>query len=167
MADQAVTLATATSASNGVKIEVLSAETTRQTGFTHRFRIPFDILNTSTWTTQGDTVTVTLGSTPTKFIVTKAAVNIATAFATTGTLTIQVGTDGDPDNFVDAQDAKTAAVLIGASGAVPVTEAGTVGVASDVLVARFTTQGSTGAPADITAGVAEVLLGVVDVNDCI
>jgi hypothetical protein len=68
---------------------------------------------------------------------------------------------------VDAQDAKTAAVLIGASGAVPVTEAGTVGVASDVLVARFTTQGSTGAPADITAGVAEVLLGVVDVNDCI
>ena len=167
MADQAVTLATASSASNGTRCEVLSAETTRQTGFTHRFRIPFDVINTSTWTTQGDTVTVTLGSTPTKFIVTKAAVNISTAFATTGTLTIQVGTDGDPDNFVDAQDAKTAAVLIGASGAVPVTEAGTIGVASDVLVARFTTQGSTGAPADITAGVAEVLLGIVNVDDAI
>ena len=167
MADQAVTLSTATSASNGVKIEVLSAETTRQTGFTHRFRIPFDVINTSTWTTQGDTVTVTLGSTPTKFIVTRAAVNIATAFATTGTLTLQVGTDGDPDNFIDAQDAKTAAVLIGATGAAPVTEAGTVGVASDVLVARFTTQSATGAPSDITAGVAEVLLGIVDVNDAI
>lgn len=167
MADQSVTLATATSASNGVKIELLSAETTRQTGFTHRFRIPFDVINTSTWTTQGDTVTVTLGSTPTKFLVDKALVNISTAFATTGTLTIQVGTDGDPDNFIDAQDAKTAAVLIGSQGAEPVTEAGTVGVASDVLVARFTTQGATGAPSDITAGVAEILLSVVDINDAI
>ena len=165
MADQSVTLATATSASNGVKIELLSAETTRQTGFTHRFRIPFDVINTSTWTTQGDTVTVTLGSTPTKFLVDKALVNISTAFATTGTLTIQVGTDGDPDNFIDAQDAKTAAVLIGSQGAEPVTEAGTVGVASDVRVARFTTQGATGAPSDITAGVAEILLSVVDIND--
>ena len=167
MADQAVTLATATSASNGVKIELLSAETTRQTGFTHRFRIPYDVINTSTWTTQGDTVTVTLGSTPTKFLVDKALVNISTAFATTGTLTIQVGTDGDPDNFIDAQDAKTAAVLIGSQGAEPVTEAGTVGVASDVLVARFTTQAATGAPSDITAGVAEILLSVVDINDAI
>lgn len=167
MADQAVTLATASSASNGTRCEVLSAETTRQTGFTHRFRIPFDVLNNAAWTTQGDTVTVTLGSTPTKFIVTKAAVNISTAFATTGTLTIQVGTDGDPDNFVDAQDAKTAAVLIGASGAVPVTEAGSKGIASDVLTTTFTTQAATGAPSDITAGVAEILLGVVNVDDAI
>ena len=148
-----------------MRIDVLPAEVTRQTGFTHRYRIPFDILNDATWTTQGDTVTVTLGSTPTKFLVDKAAVNISTAFATTGTLTIQVGTDGDPDNFVDAQDAKTAAVLAGAAGAIPVTEAGSYGIASDVLVARFTTQGATGAPADITAGVAEVFLSVKDLGD--
>lgn len=167
MADQAVNLATATSASNGVKIELLPAETTRQTGFTHRFRIPFDIINNSSWTTQGDTVTVTLGSTPTKFLVDKALVNISTAFATTGTLTIQVGTDGDPDNFIDAQSAKTAAILIGEKGAAPVTEAGTVDVTSDVLVARFTTQAATGAPSNITAGVAEVLLGIIDINDAI
>jgi hypothetical protein len=167
MADQAVTLATATSASKGIKIEQLSAEQTRQTGFTHYFRVPFDILNNSSWTTQGDTVTVTLGSTPAKFLVDKALVNISTAFATTGTLTIQVGTDGDPDNFIDAQSAKTAAVLAGASGALPVTEAGTYDVASDVLVARFTTQSATGAPADITAGVAEIFLGVRDLNDII
>jgi hypothetical protein len=110
---------------------------------------------------------VTLGSTPTKFLIDKAAVNISTAFATTGTLTIQVGTDGDPDNFIDAQDAKTAAVLIGSQGAEPVTEAGTVGVASDVLVVRFTSQSATGALSDITAGVAEVFLGIVDIDDLI
>lgn len=167
MADKSVTLATASSASNGVKIELLSAETKRQTGFTHRFRIPFDILNDAAWTTQGDTVTVTLGSTPAKFLIDKALVNISTPFTTTGTLTIQVGTDGDPDNFIDAQDAKTAAILIGSQGAEPVTEAGTVGVASDILWARFTTQSATGAPADITAGVAEVLLGIIDINDAI
>jgi hypothetical protein len=167
MPDQSVTLASATSASNGVKIELLSAETTRQTGFTHRFRIPFDVLNNAAWTAQGDTVTVTLGSTPTKWLVDKALVNISTPFTTTGTLSIQVGTDGDPDNFVDAQDAKTAAILIGSQGAEPVTEAGSFGIASDVLVARFTTQGSTGAPADITAGVAEVLLAIRDINDAI
>lgn len=167
MADQAVTLSTATSASNGIRIDVLPAEVTRQTGFTHRFRIPFDILNDAAWTGQGDTVTVTLGSTPAKFLVDKALVNISTAFATTGTLTIQVGTDGDPDNFVDAQDAKTAATLAGAAGALPVTEAGSYGVASDVLVARFTTQGSTGAPADITAGVAEVFLSIKDLSDLV
>lgn len=165
MADQPVTLATASSASNGVKIETLSAETKRATGFSHRFRIPFDILNNSSWTTQGDTVTVTLGTTPAKFLIDKAAVEISTAFATTGTLTIQVGTDGDPDNFIDAQDAKTAAILIGSQGAEPLTEAGTIGVASDVLVARFTTQGSTGAPSNITAGVADVYLSIVDMAD--
>lgn len=165
MADQAVTLATASSASNGILIERLSAEQTRQTGFTHRWRIPHDVLNDATWTGQGDTVTVTLGSTPTKFLVDKALVNVRTAFATTGTLTIQVGTDGDPDNFVDAQDAKTAATLAGAAGAIPVTEAGSYAVASDVLVARFTTQGSTGAPADITAGSLDILLAVRDLAD--
>jgi len=165
MADQAVTLATATSATNGKLLTRLSAEQTRETGFTHRWRIPFDVLNNASWTTQGDTVTVTLGSTPTKFLVGKAAADIRTAFATTGTLTLQVGTDGDPDNFIDAQTAKTAAIIIGASGALPVTEAGTVGIASDVLTATFTTQGSTGAPSDITAGSVDIYLSVIDLTN--
>jgi hypothetical protein len=165
MADQAVTLATASSASNGILIERLSAEQTRQTGFTHRWRVPFDTLNNAAWTGQGDTVTVTLGSTPTKWLVDKAAVDIKTAFATTGTLTIQVGTDGDPDNFIDAQDAKTAAVILADTSATVKTEVGSFGIASDVLTCTFTTQGSTGAPSNITAGVADILLAVRDLAD--
>ena len=167
MADQSVTLATATSASNGIKIERLSAEQTRQTGFTHRWRIPFDVINNSTWTTQGDTVTVTLGATPATFLVDRAAYIVTTAFATTGTLTLQVGTDGDPDNFIDAQDAKTAAVILADIGATVKTEAGSMGIASDVLVARFTTQAATGAPSNITAGSVDILLGVIDLADII
>lgn len=163
MADQAVTL----SAVSGAIIERLSAEQARQTGFTHRFKIPYSGINNSSWTGQGDTVTVTLGTTPTRFLIDKAAMIVTTAFATTGTLTAQVGTDGDPDNFIDAQSVTSAAVLIGSQGAEPVTEAGSFAAASDVLVVRFTTQAATGAPADITAGELEVLLGIIDLDDLI
>lgn len=165
MADQGVILATAVSARKRTLIELLSAETTRQTGFTHRFRIPFDVLNNASWTTQGDTVTVTLGSTPGFWIVDKAAAVVTTAFATTGTLTLQVGTDGDQDNFIDAQSCKTTGVCLGAAGAVPVTEAGSFDKVSDVLVARFTTQSATGAPSNITDGEVEIFLGIRDLTD--
>jgi len=167
MADQSVTLATASSASRGTVLEVLSAEQTRQTGFTHRFVIPFDIINTSTWTTQGDTATVTLGSTPTHFLVDKAAYYVETAFATTGTLTLQVGTDGDPDNFIDAQDAKTAGWYLADTSATVKTEAGSFGSTSDVLVARFSSQAATGALSDITAGKVHVLLSIIDLGDIV
>jgi hypothetical protein len=155
MADQTATL-------SSELVEVLPAETVRQTGFTHRFSIPYTQVKNSAWTTDGDTVTLTLGSTPTKWLVDKVAVDIKTAFTTDGTLTIQVGTDGDPDNFLDAQDAKTAALLLADTSATVKTEAGSFGIASDVLVARFTTQAATGAPSDISAGEAVVYLAIRD-----
>lgn len=165
MADQTAVLATeiATTPSKG-SIEVLSAEQTRQTGFTHKFVIDFTAINDSSWTTDGDTVTVTLGTTPAKFLVDKVAVYIATAFTTDGTLTLQVGTDGDPDNFLDAQDAKTKAWLLADTSATVKTEAGSFGDASDTLVARFTTQAATGAPSDISAGSAEIYLSIIDLD---
>jgi hypothetical protein len=143
-------------------VEVLPAETVRQTGFTHKFTIPYTQINNAAWTTDGDTVTLTLGRTPTKWLVDKVAVDIKTAFTTDGTLTIQIGTDGDPDNFLDAQDALTAALLLADTSATIKTETASFGIASDVLVARFTTQAATGAPADIDAGEAVVWLAVRD-----
>jgi hypothetical protein len=155
MADQTATLDTSL-------LEVLPAETVRQTGFTHKFTIPYTQINNAAWTTDGDTVTLTLGRTPTKWLVDKVAVDIKTAFTTDGTLTIQIGTDGDPDNFLDAQDALTAALLLADTSATIKTETASFGIASDVLVARFTTQAATGAPADIDAGEAVVWLAVRD-----
>lgn len=155
MADQTATIASE-------YVEVLPAETVRQTGFTHKFTIPYTEINTSTWTTDGDTVTLTLGSTPAKWLVDKVAVDIKTAFVTDGTLTVQIGTDGDQDNFLDAQDAKTQALLLADTSATVKTEAGSFGIASDVLVARFTTQAATGAPSDISAGEAIVYLAIRD-----
>lgn len=137
--------------------------------FTHKCIVDFaDVNGTNaggTWTTDGDTVTITLMATPADWAVTAAAVNISTAFATDGTLTYELGTDGDTDNFLTATDALTAAPEIAAAGAVPVTLAGSFGAASDNLVIRFTTQAATGAPADITAGRAEIFLSLVAFNE--
>jgi len=155
MADQTKTI-------DASLVEVLPAETVRQTGFTHKFTIPFTEVNNAAWTTDGDTVTVTLGATPVKWLVDKVAVDVTTAFVTDGTLTIEVGTDGDEDNFLDAQSAKTKALLLADTSATVKTEAGSFGIASDVLVARFTTQAATGAPADISAGSLTVFLGMRD-----
>lgn len=156
MADQAVTLSTS-------KVSKLTEnEVSQNGGFTHRFEIDFTDINDSTFTTDGDTVTVTLPDTPADFVVTKALAQVVTAFATDGTLTVMAGTDGDPDNFITAVDAKTAGPKITAIGAAPTTLVGSFGTAADTLVARFTTQAATGAPADITAGKVVLLLGLID-----
>ena len=132
-------------------------------GFTHRWTVNYDDINNAAWTTDGDTVTVTLGTLPTEFLVDKCAVYVETAFTTDGTLTISVGTDGDVDNFLDAQDAKTAGPIVADTGATVKTETGSIGSAGDVLVAQFATQAATGAPSDISAGKLHILLGIVDV----
>lgn len=157
MPDQTATL-------NPALAEVLPAETVRQSGFTHKWTVPFSQINNSAWTTDGDTVTITLGTTPARHVVTKAAALVTTAFVTDGTLTVQVGTSTDQDNFIDAQSCKTAGPLIGAAGAVPVTEAASFGNTAQTLVARFTTQASTGAPSDISAGEVVIFLGIDDLG---
>jgi len=160
MADQAVTLATATSATNGKLLIKLSQEESVNTGFTHKWRIPFDVINTSTWTTQGDTVTVTLGTTPTRYIVDRALISVTTAFATTGTLTVSLGTSSNTALCIAATTAKTDSQITGAAGAVVANK--TEGVAAATLQARFTTQAATGAPSDITAGSCDIWLRMID-----
>lgn len=138
-------------------------------GWTHKAVIDFEDVNGTnaggTWTTDGDTVTITIGSTGTDFVVAKAAANVATAFATDGTLTYAFGTDGDPDNFLTATDALTAAPEIAAIGGAPVTLAGSFAAAADNIVVQFATQAATGAPADITAGRLEVFLELYSLNE--
>ena len=72
----------------------------RAQGFTHKFTILYTDIDEGSGST--DTVTAVLGNTPTDFVVTKAMVNVTTAFAGTGGLTIQVGTAGDPNGFITA-----------------------------------------------------------------
>jgi len=162
MPDQAVTLATATSNSNNIRLAPLSAEVAGEYGFTHVFRVPFDIINNSAWTAQGDTVTVTLGTTPAAYLVDRVAVYIPTAFATTGTLTLSVGTSANTALALAAASCTTAGMLTAAAGGVPANKV--EGISAATLVCRFTTQAATGAPSNITNGIAEIYLRILDLG---
>ena len=134
----------------------------RAQGFTHKYTIKYTDIDEGSGSS--DLVTVTLGATPTDFIISKAMVNITTAFAGTGGLSIQVGTDGDPNNFITATSVLTAGPLISAAGAAPVTLAGTFAVASDALEALFTNS-SSGSPSALTAGELDIYLAMHSAND--
>ncbi len=146
-------------------MQPLSNEETLKTGFTHMVTIEASDIN-GTAGAQGDTVTVTIGETGGNFLVDKAAAYVETAFTNdpSGTLTLQVGTDGDPDNFLAATSVKTAGPFATVAGATPETEAGSYAAATDVLVARFSTQAATSAPGDITAGKVHIFLAVHDLH---
>jgi len=134
----------------------------RAQGFTHKYTIKYTDIDEGSGSS--DTVTVSLGDTPTDFVISKTLVNITTAFAGTGGLSIQVGTDGDPNNFITATSVLTAGPLISASGASPVTLAGTFAVASDALEALFTNS-SSGSPSALTAGELDIYLAMHSAND--
>ena len=141
---------------------LLSAQARAASGFTHKWTIKYTDIDVGSGSS--DTVTVALGNTYADFVITKAMINVTTAFAGTGGLTVQVGTDGDPNNFITAITVLTAGPTISAVGAAPVTLAGTYAVAADALEALFTNS-SSGSPSALTAGEMDIYLGMLNAND--
>ena len=134
----------------------------RAQGFTHKFKILYTDIDEGSGSS--DTVTVSLGDTPTDFIVTKALINVTTAFAGTGAMTVQVGTDGDPNNYITATSILAVGPTIAGAGAAPVTLAGSFAAASDALEALFTNS-SSGSPDALTAGEMDIYLAMHSAND--
>ena len=134
----------------------------RAQGYTHKYTIKYTDIDEGSGSS--DTVTVTLGATPTDFVISKAMVNVTTAMAGTGALTIQVGTDGDPNNFITATSVAAVGPIISAVGAAPVTLAGTFAAASDQIEALFTNS-SSGSPSALTAGELDIYLAMHSAND--
>ena len=134
----------------------------RAQGFTHKYTIKFTDIDEGSGSS--DTVTVTLGATPTDFVISKAMVNVTTAMAGTGALTIQVGTDGDPNNFITATSVAAVGPIISAIVAAPVTLAGTFAAASHQIEALFTNS-SSGSPSALTAGELDIYLAMHSAND--
>ena len=155
MANTAVTLPDA-------RKSVLSNQERAQ-GFTHKFKVLYTDVDEGGGSS--DTVTVTLGDTPTDFIITKALVNVTTAYGgTAGGFAIEVGTDGDPNNFIDSTTVKTAGPIIVGAGAAVKTLAGSFAVASDVLSAVFTNSTS-GSPSALSQGELDIYLSMHSAND--
>ena len=133
----------------------------RAQGFTHKYTIKYTDIDEGTGSS--GTVTVTLGNTPTDFVISKAMVNVTTAFAGTGALAVEVGTDGDPNNFITSTSVAAVGPIISAVGAAPVTLAGTFAAASDAIEALFT-HSSSGSPSALTAGECDIYLAMHSAN---
>ena len=133
----------------------------RAQGYTHKWTIKYTDIDEGSGSS--DTVTVSLGDTLTDFVISKAMINVTTAFAGTGAMTVQVGTDGDPNNYITAVTILTAGPTISAAGGAPVTLAGSFAVAADDLEALFTNS-SSGSPSALTAGEMDIYLAMHDAN---
>ena len=153
MADSAKTL-------SKTKVVPLLEQETSRTGFTHKFVIDYTDTNTGTGAT--DTETVTLGTTPAKFVCTHALVNVATAFAGTTAMTISVGFGSNTSAAVAATSVLTAGIITvaGTGVATASTSTGT----SAVAIKAVFTNATGGSPSALTAGQAVVYLRLLDVD---
>ena len=127
-------------------------------GFSNKFHV--DYSDVAFGSTDADTVTMTLGTLPSNFVLNNALVNITTAFQGTTAFSINVGTTSSTSALVTAQSVKTAGVLAG----VPTTATLVKGTASVNLVATFT-NATGGSPSALTAGALDIYLNIVDLSD--
>jgi len=142
---------------------VLSAQARAYSGFTHKWTVKYTDVDDGSGAT--DDIILALGNTPANFIITRAMVNVTTAFdGTAGTFKIEVGTDGTDNNFIAAADVKTAGPIIDDAGAVPNTLVGSFAATADALTATFT-NASSGAPEDLTAGELDIYLAMISTDD--
>jgi hypothetical protein len=140
------------------QVDILSLQE-KAAGFTHKWTIAYTDVDEGTGTT--DTVTAALGNTPSNFIVAKVAANVTTAFAGTGAFTMEVGTDGDPNNFIESTSVKSAGTILAAAGAAPATLAGSHAQAADALEVVFT-NATSGSPSALTAGSVDIYMQLIE-----
>lgn len=145
MANTAVTVLRA-------KTTPLSADEAAFTENTVKFHVDYTDINFGTTST--DTVTMTLGNTPTNWFYQNAKVQIGTAFAGTTALTVNVGTTSSTSGFVTAQSILTGGTLLGVS-------TNLTGTTAISLVAIFT-NATGGSPSALTAGALDIYLSVLD-----
>lgn len=134
----------------------------RHNGFTHKWTIRYSDIAFGAGST--DTVTVTLGTTPTKWICSQAVAVLRTVFAgTTGGLTVKIGATDD-DFAIAAVSVLSGNVLQPSTGPNTVAApANAFGVAAQTLKAIFTNSVS-GSPAGVTSGEMDIYLSLVDIT---
>ena len=136
----------------------------RLNGFTNKYSVLYSDINTTSATASTDTVTLTLGATPTFWAVTGAAVNVTTAFAGTGGFAVALGITGTAANIMASQSVLAKGFLQPSNGAGTVaTPTTTTSTASTSLKAVFTNSvGSS--PSSLTAGALDIHLKILDLS---
>lgn len=154
MADTAITI-------NDDRVSPLSTQEQAAFGFNTKFTVLYSDIAYGTGSS--DTVTLTLGSTPAKWYVDRAMINVSTAFAGTTAMTVIVGSTSDTDAFVTSTSILTAGV-IGVAGFSPVTVTNSSSTSAVSLRATFT-NATGGSPSALTAGALDIYLRVKDTTE--
>lgn len=152
MADTAVTI-------SDDRVSPLSNQERAATGFSHKFRVLYSDINSGTGST--DTVTLTLGATPAKYIVNAGLVYVSTAFAGTGAMTIIVGPATSTAALIASTSILTAGALVATVGT-PIST-NLKAVTAGTFVATFTNS-SSGSPSALTAGELAIYINIQDLS---
>lgn len=134
----------------------------RLNGFTNKYTVKYSDIALSSATGSTDTVTVTLGTTPTVWAANRAVANVTTAFAGTGGLALTVGTSGSTAAILASASVLTAGLKQNTNGMNSVaTPTSATSTASASLVAVFTNSvGSS--PSVLSAGELDIYLNILD-----
>ena len=134
----------------------------RLNGFTNKYTVKYSDIALSSATGSTDTVTVTLGTTPTVWAASRAVANVTTAFAGTGGLALTVGTSGSTAAILASASVLTAGLKQNTNGMNSVaTPTSATSTASASLVAVFTNSvGSS--PSVLSAGELDIYLNILD-----
>ena len=127
-------------------------------GYSHKFHVDYSDVNSGTGAS--DTVTLTLGTLPSTWVVENALVNVSTAFAGTTAFTVVVGTTTTTNAFITSTSVLTAGV-IGSPLSAALTNA--TATSSKDLVAVFT-NATGGSPSALTAGALDIYLNIIDLS---
>lgn len=133
----------------------------RHAGFTHKFKVKYSDIQYGTGST--DTVTMTIGTTPAKWIIPQAMANVTTAFAGAGSqaLTMKVGATDD-DFAIAATSVFTAGIIQPSTGCNTVAAIATSTSTSAQTLKIIFTNATAGSPSELTAGEVDVYLKIVD-----
>ncbi len=153
MASQTITI-------NDDRVSPLSLQEEAGTGFSHKFTVLYQDIALAAANGTTDTVTVTIGSTPTRWFISRAMANVRTAFAGTGGLTLAVGTSANTGGAIAATSVLTAGV-IGLAGFPPANAAQSTATSAATLQLLFTNSVS-GSPSALTAGAVDVYINLQD-----
>ena len=131
---------------------------------TTRYIIPYSVINVASSTASGDTVTVTLGSTPTYWMGSRAYAFIASSFTGVSSITMSLGTTTNAVCFIASASVSAAVGTVITTGANTIASVAN-GQASASLTteAIFTTLSASGFNA-VAAGQVEIVLTVVDLQ---
>jgi hypothetical protein len=157
MANFAVTLP-------GARISPLIKPERNALGTSVRYLVLSSDVAVASATGNADTITVTLGTTPINWCVSSAFAYVQTAFAGTTALTMIVGTTSSTAAFLASTSVLTAGIIQPTTGInTTASIANSIGTSSVTVQAVFT-NATGGSPSALTAGLLEIVLNYVNMD---